>query len=59
MRIKKLTGLKYLSRLQSTILKTNYNNFSLNSRFNIMFRENRREREYFDEKGNIKFKDFV
>jgi len=59
MRLKKLNGLKYLNKIQNIILKTSYNNFNLNNRFNIMFRENRREREYYDEKGNIRFENFI
>jgi len=54
-----MKGIKYLNKIQNTILKTSYNSFSLISRFNIMFRENRSEREYYDEKGNIKFKKFI
>ena len=63
MRLKKLNGLKYLNSVQKVIIKCTHTTkkndvFKLKMRIQLM-KPNRSERKYYEEKGNIKFEDFV
>jgi hypothetical protein len=58
-----LTGLKYLSNVQKVVIKCTHTTkkndvFKLKMRIQLM-KPNRSERNYFDEKDNIKFEDFI
>ena len=57
MRLKRLIGLKYFNVLGGALIKTT----CIHTPFGrlAMMKENRKERFYYDEKDNIKFKDFI